>query len=349
MFMYPTPLPVLEDHVIDHREIYDECELKYGKPIDLAIRSTYNPKTKKYFGFSPSFIPCPTNYRKDLWDEVGVFPDTWDDVRIGGRKIKQEHGNPVWISLSSRQLSRMDLRSIMYSFGASIQDEAGNVVLNSKQTLEAVRFFKALYEEAMTKEAIYWDDLTCDISDQFIISGKASLLLSSISVTRTAERENPKISKKIQLAKTPKGPIQRMGQYYMPVYFIWKFADNIEGAKQFLIDYISNFRKAFLASKFRDFPCFPDTVPDLKKLIANDSRGDPPTKYNVLMDVLDWTGNMGYPGYTNAAIEEVASMQVIPNMFREAATMEAKPENVIKDAEAECRRIFNAWREKGRI
>jgi len=221
----------MEDYVIDHREIYDECKRKYGKPVDLAIRSTYNPKTKKFFDFSPSFIPCPANYRKDLWEEAGVFPDTWEDVRIGGRKIKQKHGNPVWISLSSKQLHAMPLRSIMYSFGASVQDEAGNVILNSKQTLEAVRFFKTLYEEAMTKEALSWDSMTCDISDQFILSGKASLLLSSISVTRTAERENPDMSQKIQLAKTPKGPIRRMGQYYTPVYFIWKFAENIEGAK----------------------------------------------------------------------------------------------------------------------
>lgn len=37
----------------------------------------------------------------------------------------------------------------MYSFGGSIQDEVGNVVLNSKQSLEAVKFVKALYKEAM--------------------------------------------------------------------------------------------------------------------------------------------------------------------------------------------------------
>ena len=347
--MYPKPLPAFEDLVIDHREIYDECELRNGKPIDLAIKSTYNPRTKKYFGFSASFIPCPANYRKDLWDEAGVFPDTWEDVRIGGRKIKQEHGNPVWISLSSRQLHTMPLRTIMYSFGASVQDEEGNVVLNSKQTLEAVRFFKALYEEAMTEEPISWDSLIHDVSDQFIVSGKASLLLSSISATRTAERDNPEMSKKIQLAKAPKGPVRRMGQYYIPVYFIWKFAENIEGAKQFLIDYVGNFRKSFLAGKFRDFPCFPDTVPDLKKLIANDSRGHPPTKYNVLEDVLDWTTNMGYPGYANAAIEEVESGHIIPAMFRDAATGRAKPEDAIKDAETECKRIFSGWRAKGSI
>lgn len=140
-----------------------------------------------------------------------------------------------------------------------------------------------------------------------------------------------------------------MGECIIPVYFIWKFAENIEGAKQFLVDYVSNFRKAFLVSKFRDFPCFPDTVPDLNKLIAKDSRGHPPTKYNVLKDALDWTGNMGYPGYTNAAIEEAVSTGVITNMFGMAATGMAKPEDAIKDAETECRRIFSGWRAKGLI
>ena len=34
MFLWPPP--VYEDQVIDHGEIYQECERKYGKAIDLA-------------------------------------------------------------------------------------------------------------------------------------------------------------------------------------------------------------------------------------------------------------------------------------------------------------------------
>jgi len=48
MFMFNWPPPVYEDQVIDHAEIYQEVERKWGKPIDLAIKSTYNPKTKKF-------------------------------------------------------------------------------------------------------------------------------------------------------------------------------------------------------------------------------------------------------------------------------------------------------------
>jgi multiple sugar transport system substrate-binding protein len=349
LILFSNPMPAFEDQVIDHREIYDECKSRYGKPIELAIKSTYNPKTNKYFGFSPFFVPCPANYRKDLWEGVGVFPDTWDDVRIGGQKIKKAHGNTVWINLSDHTLSDMALRSIMYSFGSSVQDEAGNVVLNSKQTLDVVKFVKALYQETMSKGVISWYDYTCDIADQFIISGEASLLLSGISVTRTAERDKPELSKKIQITKTPQGPARRMGQYFIPTYFIWSFAENVEGAKQFLVDFVGNFQKFFLVGKFRDFPCFPDSVSDLKKLIANDARGQPPTKYNVLGDVLEWTANMGYPGYTHAAIEEVASKHVIPKMFSEAATGKVKPEDAIKDAEEQCKHIFSGWRARGLI
>ena len=347
MIMFPVSLPPFEDLVIDHREIYEESESKYGKPIDLAIRSTYNPKTKKYFAFSPSFIPCPVNYRKDLWEEVDVFPDTWDDVRIGGRKIKQKHGIPVGVTLSDLRLSRMYIRSIMYSFGATVQDDEGNVILNSKETLEALKFVKALYEETLTLKALYYNDYMHDFFDHYIVPGKVSLALNGISATRATEIENQEVSKKIQLARTPKGPVRRMVQYYVPVYFVWKSAENIEGAKQFLVDYVSQSRKLFLAGKFRDFPCFPDTVPDLKKLIANDSRADPPTKYKVLESVLEWTTNMGYPGYANAAIEE--ARYVIPTMFREVSRGSAKPEDALRDAEKECKRIFSRWREKGFI
>jgi len=118
LVMFIQPPPAFEEHVIDLRDICQECEKSYGKSIPLAYKSTYNPRTKKYFGFSDSYAPDPINYRKDLWDGVGVFPDTWEDVRIGGAKIKKKYGIPVGIGLSAGDDdSGMAVRAIMYSFG----------------------------------------------------------------------------------------------------------------------------------------------------------------------------------------------------------------------------------------
>ncbi|MGH7277087.1 MAG: carbohydrate ABC transporter substrate-binding protein, partial [Candidatus Rokuibacteriota bacterium] len=94
-----------------------------------------------------------------------------------------------------------------------------------------------------------------------------------------------------------KGPVRRIGlEHVMCVYVIWKFAENIEGAKKFLIDYTTNFRQAFVAGEFYDFPCWPKTVPDTSKLIAEDPKAHPADKYKVLDDVLTWATNVGYPG-----------------------------------------------------
>ncbi|MDH3237913.1 MAG: extracellular solute-binding protein, partial [Deltaproteobacteria bacterium] len=347
LFMFLWPSPDMEDQVIDHKEIYQECEKKYGKAIDLAVKSTYNPKTKKYYGFSDSYVPDPINYDKNLWGDIGMAkgPDTWDDMRVGGAKIKKKHGIPVGVGLSAEIDTGMAMRAIMYSHGASVQDEAGNLVLNSKNTLESIKFVKALFEEAMTPEVLAWD---ASSNNRAMLSGKVSAVLNAISVTRTAENEKMPIADRIMITKAAKGPVRRIGlEHVMDVYVIWKFAENIEGAKKFLVDYIGDFRKAFLASEFYNFPCFPKTVPDINKLIAHDPKANPPDKYAVLSDVLDWATNVGYPGYANAGIAEVFSTWVLNTMFAKAAVGAETPEAALAQAEAACKRIWDKWKERG--
>jgi len=349
LFLFLWPKPVYEDEVIDHREIYEECEKKYGKPIDLAIKSTYNPKTKKYFGFSDSYVPDPINWRKSLFDEVGAKPDTWDEIRAAGKKIKDKHGVPVGIGLAQEIDTAMAMRAILYSFGASEQDEQGRLVLGSKNTIEAVKFVKALYQETMTPEVFSWD---ASSNNRAMLAGRASVVLNAISITRQAENEkmmvdNKPIGDDIWLAKPAKGPVRRMGlEHVMNVYVIWKFAENIAGAKKFLVDYVGNFHKAFEGSEFYNFPCFPKQVPDLKQMLQKDSKGKPPDKYAVLADSLDWATNVGYPGYSNAAIDDIYSQWIVNNMFAKAAQGVMSPEDAVKEAEAKAKDIFAKWKER---
>ena len=349
LFLFLWPKPVYEDEVIDHREIYEEVEKKYGKPIDLAIKSTYNPKTKKYFGFSDSYVPDPINWRKSLFDEVGMKPDTWDDIRLAGKKIKDKRNVPVGIGLAQEIDTAMAMRAILYSFGASEQDEQGRLVLGSKNTVEAVKFVKALYQETMSPEVFSWD---ASSNNRAMLAGRASVVLNAISITREAENKNLTVDGKpigddIWLAKPAKGPVRRMGlEHVMNVYVIWKFAENIGGAKKFLVDYVGSFHKAFEASEFYNFPCFPKQVPDLKQMLMKDSKGKPPDKYAVLADSLDWATNVGYPGYSNAAIDDIYSQWIVNNMFAKAAQGVMSPEDAVKEAEAKGRDIFAKWKER---
>src|SRR5215831_1435002 len=344
LVMFLSPPSVYEQQVIDMKDVYAECEKKHGKPIDLAVNSTYNPKTKKYFGFSPSFTPDPINWRKDLWDDVGVMPDSWDKILDGGRKIKQKHNIPVGLGLAQELDTAMAVRTIMYSFGAHEQDANGNLTLNSKNTVETVKYVKALFQETMTPEVFTWD---ASSNNRAMLAGTISVALNAISITRQGEKDNPAFTEKIHLAKAAAGPVRRIGlEHVMDVYVIWKFAENIDGAKKFLVDYVGNFRQAFVNGEFYDFPCFERTVPDLKQLISNDPKAKPAGKYSVLEDVLSWATNIGYPGYANAAIDETYHKWVLNVMFAKAAQGVLSPEDAVKEAEFECKRIWEKWRER---
>jgi multiple sugar transport system substrate-binding protein len=345
LFFFLSPPSIYEDQVIDHREIYEECERRYGKPLDLAFKSTYNIKTNKFFGFSDSYVPDPINYRKDLWDDIDLQPNTWDTIRIGGRKIKRKHQIPVGIGLAPELDTNMILRSIMASFGASIQDPGGQLIFKSKQTLETIKFVKALYRETMTDEVFTWD---ASSNNRQMLAGRGSLTANAISITRTGENQKIPVADRIWLTKAAAGPVRRVGlNHLMDVYVIWKFAQNIEGAKQFLIDYVGQSRKVFQASQFYNFPCYPDTIPDINQLISHDTQATPHEKYNIFKDVTDWTTNVGYPGYANAAEDEIFSRWVISTMFAQAASGKMTPQAALDQGYQACRDIFNKWRDRG--
>jgi multiple sugar transport system substrate-binding protein len=340
--MFLSPPASFENHVIDHGDIYAECERRYGKVLDIARKSTYNPVTRRHFGFSDSYVPDPVNYRKDLWDEAGVTPDSWDSIREGGKKIKRTRGIPVGVGMSQELDSSMAMRSLLAAFGASEQSADGRPNLNSKETLEALKYSKALYQDTMTEEIFSWD---ASSNNRLMLAGKGSLTLNAISVTRTGENERIATADRIHLLKPARGPKAHLGvMHLMNAYVIWRFSKNIDGAKKFLVDLAGESRNSFLASQFYNFPTFPQLVPDLPQLVANDPKATPRNKYAIFADASSWTVNVGYPGYSNAAIDESFSTWLIPKMFADTASGRLSPEEAMKIYSGQLSAIFDKWR-----
>ena len=156
------------------------------------------------------------------------------------------------------------------------------------------------------------------------------------------------MSRKIGLTPALAGPVRRIAaEHLMNCYVIWKFAENADGAKQFLVDLVDHFGDVFREGESYNFPCFPAALPDLQQRIANDPKANPPDKYRVLESVLDWATNVGFPGYATAAIDEVFNTFVIPTMFARVAKDEVTPEEAARAAELQIRRIFERWNGAG--
>jgi multiple sugar transport system substrate-binding protein len=178
-----------------------------------------------------------------------------------------------------------------------------------------------------------------------MLAGKGSLTLNAISVTRTGESEKIPIADKILLGRPARGSASGVGvMHLMNAYVIWKFARNIDGAKRFLVDLAGASRDAFLASGFYNFPTFPQLVPDLQKLVANDPKAVPPDKYAIFSDADKWTVGVGYPGFANGAIDEIWKGWLIPKMFADAASGRLTPEAALDLYSGQVNDIFGKWR-----
>lgn len=355
-----------EEHVIDLKEVSGALEKKYGKPVELAHRSTYNPFTRKQFAISDMWVPDPGNYHKKVWTDIGMpnGPSTYEDLVKAAPEIKKKAPQmqiPIGIGLSQDIDSNMAVRNILWCHGASIQDPEGNVVLNSPETLKAIEYTKRLYSVGMTQAVLSWNAAS---NNQAFNAQETSYILNSISAYRTAQDNKLPVLENYFFVPALKGPtgIQRASEHVMSGYVVWKFSKNQDVAKQFLIALVDASREAMLASKLYNFPSYYGAVADpgtamnkktesgaawiAKQCNADPFGSQPPDKLSLLANALPWSTNLGYPGFANPAEGEIFDTYVITDMFAKAATGALSPKDALTEASNRSKEIFAKWRKK---
>ena len=191
-----------------------------------------------------------------------------------------------------------------------------------------------------------------DSNNQYLYSGTASMILNAISATRTPEAQNLPFSKDLWIWPIPKGPHGRLGlEHVMGAYSIWNFAQNKDNAQRFLADLIINYKQATDASQLYNFPSFPGAYPfkAIRKTAAADTH-PPHGKYTILTTIAEkYTHNIGYPGTTNAAIDEIFQKYLIPQMFAQVSQGQMSAADSVKSISGQVNDIFAKWKERGKI
>jgi multiple sugar transport system substrate-binding protein len=341
-----APAPQYEDQVIDHKVIVQEVTKKRGKMVDVCYRSSYNPKTKRYHGFPDNYAPDPVNYRTDFWGELGLRPTTWQNVLRAAPRLRAA-GHPIGLGMSNEIDSNMFLMSLMMCFGSFIQSKDHRVTVNTKATRDVLAFGRELFRQGMTDEIFAW---TAASNNQGMLAGHLSMAMNAISITRSAELSNRDLASKIALLPIPAGPHGRFGlEHVMYTYMIPKWAQNKSAAIKFLVDLEVKYTGAFENSKFYNFPSFPRSVRNIPVRLGRDAN-TPKGKYKVLNTInRNYTYNVGYPGFSNAAIGEVFSTFLIPQMFAEVAKGRRTPADAARTYHKQIGTIFAKWRKAGKI
>jgi ABC-type glycerol-3-phosphate transport system substrate-binding protein len=350
LILHIAPVPQYEPSVLDLTDVVTEASNRHGTQLELCQKSSFNPTTKRYFAYSPAWVPDPGDYRRSLWTPAGLpeGPATWDDLLRGGAQIKTSNGVQLGVGMSQEIDSNMACRALMWSYGASIQDAAEQVVINSPETVAAVEYMTRLYRDTMTPEVFSWNAAS---NNQGLAAGQLSYILNSISAWRTSQETDPEVADDIFFTPALRGPADaRAASHVMYNWIIPNYAANPAAAKEFLLHYTANSPLVTWHSKLYDFPAFPELVPQLDGWLSNDPYGSrPPDKLALLQQATEWSTNIGYPGTASTAEGEVFATFVIPNMFARAARGEVTPQQAVAEAEAQIKPIFDNWRARGLI
>jgi hypothetical protein len=109
----------------------------------------------------------------------------------------------------------------------------------------------------------------------------------------------------------------------------------------------------FQNSGFYNFPAWPGGVRGGFKAVRRAAARDqhrPLGKYTILTTIAQkYTTNVGHPGFSNAAVDEVFNKFLIPQMFAEVARGERSPDEAARVYQRQIGQIFAKWRRRGKI
>jgi multiple sugar transport system substrate-binding protein len=350
LFQFLSPPSTYQKQTVTMDDAVQEVTKKLGKMTNVGYKSTYNPKSKHYFGFADNYVPDPVVWRHDLWNDIGESPATWDHVLKAAPKLKAS-GHPIGIGMSNELDSNMANFAIMLCFGAQIQDANGNVRINSKEYRDYLSFMKQLYQTGMSNDIFGWNPAS---NNNFLYSGTASMILNAVSATRTPEQQGLPFSDNLWIWPIPKGPVARQGlEHVMGIYVTWKFSKNKELAKKYLIDQQLAYQDHFEQSQFYNFPAWTNAVKggfkEIHKLTAADKH-KPHGKYTVLATIAEkYTTNAGHPGFSNAAVGEIFDSCLIPQFTAQVAQGKLSPDEAAKTADSQFKSIFRKWKGQGMV
>jgi multiple sugar transport system substrate-binding protein len=230
------------ESVADVSDVVDEIGRTQGGYYDIcrAIATVGS----KWIGVPWSTGGGLLTYRKSWFEEIGYgdgkFPQTWDEYRAAGKKLKTA-GRPFGQTLGH---TFGDAPGFWYPYlwswaGKEVEADGKTVVLNSKETLDSVKYAVPFWKEAHDEGGLAWDDSS---NNRALLSGTISCTNNGASIYLEAKKKpDSYLTEKgtpmwqdILHAPLPKGA---GGQFNLPganTHMLMSYSKNQKAAKDFL-------------------------------------------------------------------------------------------------------------------
>jgi multiple sugar transport system substrate-binding protein len=327
--------------LVDVSDVADKIGTAEGGFYDV-----YNPSGKvggKWMAVPHSIIGNAVAYRRSWLKEIGAteFPKTWEDARKVFTQLKKK-GKPYGQTLGHTFGDAPTFSyPLLWSFGGAETDPSGKkVVINSKGTVDSVKFMQAYWKDACDEGGLAWDDTN---NNRAFHAGDISATLNGASIYIVAKRQKDKIKDDKgepmfqdidHSGLLPAGPAGQFPLYLNHAHGIMKYSKNQKLAKDFLtwLHKKENFEKWFMVSE--GYSVGATTVWEKHPMW---DKLDKPLQ--VFRTAARKTRIFGYAGPSTAKSTEVFTKYIVTDMYAKAV-QGMKAEDAVKWAENELKKIY---------
>lgn len=135
------------DKLIELTDVADYLDKRYGGWLTLAKRYGMRSKSKSWIGLPFGASGGPLVYRKSLVNAAGFdkVPEDHAGILELCKKLKAA-GKPAGFALGNAVGDGNGFANwLLWSHNAALLDEEGNIIINSKETIAALKYLKELY------------------------------------------------------------------------------------------------------------------------------------------------------------------------------------------------------------
>ena len=323
------------DKLIELTDLADYLDKKYGGWLPLAQRYGKRHKSNTWIGLPFGAASGPLVYRKSVLQQVGYdrVPDDHASFLTLCQKLKAA-GKPAGFALGNAVGDGNGFANwLLWSHNASLLDEDGNLIINSKETVTALRYLKELYPTFIPGTPS-WNDVS---NNRAYSSQEIALTFNGVSLYFALKNDpaTKAIAEDTEHQLIPKelAPVSPMGGLTLNA-MVFKHSPYPNAAKSFL---------KFMMEKEQYEPWLNANSGYWAQPLAAYAdaavwSGDP--KVKIFKDTMKSLYYAGYKGPISTATGAVNADYVLVQMCASVATDAATPEAAAAEAERRCKRYF---------
>ncbi len=332
---WPDDPHLFADKLIEVSDVAEYLGKKYGGWYSLA--ELYGKKwgTKNWIAIPMGGTGSPAVYRKSWVKQAGF--DTFPTDLGGFLKLNQalkKIGHPSGFALGNAVGdANAYAQFLLWAHGGAISDEHNKIAINSKETIEALKYGKELYQNFIPG-VLAWQDPS---NNKAYIAGEISLTQNGVSIYY-ALKNNPaaaEMAADTDHAPMPVGPSGKRPETALIVNaMVFKHTKYPNAAKEFL-----RFRMEQQQYDKWLTGCLGYWAQPLKAYAeSNVWKSDPKLlPYRDACGTEFWNG---YKGPISQASGAAVADYVIPQMFAAVSSGAATPEEAVREAERRAKRYY---------